>query len=138
MFRVNLTQRRGLTVTTVADDIGILDGLKRYMQARVSFRAVPEIAQAIRSLAASDAVVFYPDGFGARGVQLFIRRLVDHSTLSLVIVVTAEPERFRRLTQSRATANRFIVLGWPAWPWEVFATIQAALPGRRREDAWSC
>jgi hypothetical protein len=139
MFQIRTTRRRGLTVTSVADDVGLLEGLERYLHSRVSFRAAPALGDATTILAASDVVVFYPDGFPAGAAQRFLRRLIDQSTIPLVIVVSRDAQRFRELGHSRATANRFIVLGWPAWPWELFATIQAALPGPPRgDDTWSC
>ncbi len=137
MFHANFPRRRSLTVTAVAD-IATLESLEHYLHPRVSFRAVPELEGAFTSLAASDAVVFYPDGFAPGAVQLLVRRLIGHATLDLVIVVTAQPERFRALSHSRATANRFIVFSKPAWPWELFATIQASLPDLRRQEACSC
>ena len=138
MFQINVPTRRSLTVMTVADDIPTLEGLERYLHPRVSFLAVPELDGAVAGLAASDAVVLYPDGFAVRAVERFVRRLICDTTLSLVIVVTAQVDRFRALSQSRATASRFIVLSQPVWPWELFATIQASLPYPRREDARSC
>lgn len=138
MFRLNLSTRRSLTVTTVADDMTTLESLGRYLQRRVSFRAAPDLETAFASLAASDAVVFYPDGYAQRGVQSFVSRLISNTTLSLVIVVTKDPERFRALSQSRTTASQFIVLSQPAWPWELFATIAAGFPYVQHEDARSC
>lgn len=138
MFQLSLPQRRSLTISAVADDLATLEGLQRYLQPRVSFRAVPALKKAFASLAASDAVVFYPDGFSTRGVQRFVRQLLDNATVAVVIIVTACPEQFRGLSDASATADRFIVLSRPAWPWELFATIQATLPRPRREDAHPC
>ena len=138
MFQSNFPTRRSLTVTTIADDISTLEGLERYLHARVSFRAVTELEGAVASVAASDAVVLYPDGFAPNAVQHFVRHLIGNTSLSLVIVVTGQPERFRALSDSRATANRFIVLLRPVWPWELLATIQAGLPYPGREHARSC
>jgi hypothetical protein len=138
MFRLSATKRRSLTVATVADDLSTLESVGRYLHERVSFRAVPTLEGAFETLAVSDVVVFYPDGFSLRAVQLFVRRLVGHATLPLVIVVTAEPDRFQPLSRSRRTADRFVVFAMPAWPWELFATIQASLPGPKRGDPGPC
>jgi hypothetical protein len=125
-------------VAAVAADPSRLHSLERYFRGRVSVRATFTLEGAFATLAASDAVVFYPDGFAIRGVQRFLRRLIAHAGLSLVIVVTAEPERFQPLHRSRATANRFVVFSAPAWPWELLATMRSSLPGLREKDAAAC
>ena len=138
MFRFDWRKRRALTVTTVADDLSALDDLGRYLHQKVSFRVVPVLEGAFANLAASDAVVFYPDSFAPRSVQLFLRRLIGHATLSLVIIVTEHPERFDPLNRSHATANKFIVFSRPAWPWEILAALRAGLPGLHPEGGGPC
>jgi hypothetical protein len=138
MFRLRTRKRRSLTVATVAADLSKLDSLERYLRGRVSVRAVSALEGAFATLAASDAVVFYPDGFAISAVRHFLRRLIGHTGLALVIVVTAEPERFQPLERARATANRFIVLSAPVWPWELLATMRSSVPGLREEDAGTC
>jgi hypothetical protein len=133
MFRLNSPARRHLTVTAIADDLATLESLEHYLRPRVTVRVVPQLAGALSSVAASDAVVFYPDGFGSRHVRAFVRQLLDHSALSLVIAVTADPKRFRAMMPRAGATNRFIVLAQPAWPWELLTTIQATLPCLRRE-----
>ncbi len=133
MFRPNPPVRRSLTVTAIADDLATLESLEQYLRPRVTVRIVPQLAGALANVAASDAVVFYPDGFGSRNVRAFVRQLLDHSALSLVIAVTADPNRFRAMIPRASATNRFIVLAKPAWPWELLRTIQATLPCVRRE-----
>jgi hypothetical protein len=99
---------------------------------------VPTLEDAFATSAASDAVVFYPDGFATSAVRRFIRRLIGNATLSLVIIVTWHPERFAALDYMPAATNKFIVLSEPAWPWELFATIQSSLPRFRRVDSSTC
>jgi hypothetical protein len=132
MFRLNSPTRRHLTVTAIADDLGTLESLERYLGPRVTVRIVPQLAGALSNVAASDAVLFYPDGFGSRHVRAFVRQLLDHSALALVIAVTADPSRLRAMIPRASAANRFVVLAQPAWPWELLTTIQATLPCLRR------
>jgi hypothetical protein len=129
MFRLSLPKRRSLTVSAVASDLPTLDGIGRYLDRRVSFRVLS---------AASDVVLFYPDGFPMSHVQNFVRRLLGNATLSLVIVVTTRADLFLPLARSRTSADKFIVLPMPAWPWELFATIQSSLPGFHRDDRGLC
>ena len=138
MFRLSLPKRRSLTVSAVASDLPTLDGIGRYLDRRVSFRAIHGLSQAFVLSAASDVVLFYPDGFPMSHVQNFVRRLLGNATLSLVIVVTTRADLFLPLARSRTSADKFIVLPTPAWPWELFATIQSSLPGFHRDDRGLC
>lgn len=138
MFRISLPKRRSLTVTAVAQELSTLEGLGTYLTGRVSFRAVQGLTQAFVLSAASDVVLFYPDGFPMGPVQTFVRRLLGNATLSLVILATRCPDAFLPLARSRASAHKFIVLQTPVWPWELFATIHSSLPAFRRDDRGLC
>ena len=122
-------------MAAIAADSSKLDSLERYLRGQVSVRAVSALEGAFATLAASDAVVFYPDGFGSPSVRHFLRLLIGTTGLALVIVVTSEPDRFQPLHRSRATANRFVVSSAPAWPWELLAMMRLSIPGLREEDA---
>jgi hypothetical protein len=138
MFRISLPKCRSLTVTAVANDLATLEGLGVYLTRRVSFRAVDGLTQAFVLSAASDVVLFYPDGFPTGVVQKFARRLLGNATLSLVILATRRPDAFLPLASSRAFAHKVIVLPAPAWPWELFATIHSSLPAFRRSAQRLC
>ena len=138
MFRLSFPKRRSLTVTVVAEDRSTLDSIGHYLKRHVTFLAVPTLEDAFVKSAASDAIVFYPDGFATVAVRRFVHRLLGHATLSLVIIVTAHPQRFAGLDFLRAATNKFIVLSEPAWPWELFATIHSSLPRFRRMDSSPC
>jgi hypothetical protein len=138
MFRVSFPKRRSLAVTVVAEDRCTLHSIGHYLNRHLTFFAVPTLEDAFTKSAASDAVVFYPDRFPNAAVQRFIRRLIGNATLSLVIIVTAHPERFVGLDYLRVAMNKFIVLSEPAWPWELLATIHSTLPGFRRLDSSPC
>jgi hypothetical protein len=138
MFRLASSNRRSITVMLVSQDLSTIDRTERYMRRRVSFRAVWALDEALTKAAASDAVVFYPDGFPPRAVRTFVQRLAASATLSLVIVVTRHPEQFRDLEHPNAMANRAIVLSEPAWPWEIYATIHSSLPGFSRSGSGPC
>jgi len=138
MFRLSFPKRRSLTLTVVAEDRSILHSIGHYLNRHVTCFAVPTLEDAFTMSAASDAIVFYPDGFATAAVRRFIQRLIGNATLSLVIIVTWHKERFAALDYMPAATNNFIVLSEPAWPWELFATIQSSLPRFRGVDSSVC
>jgi hypothetical protein len=138
MFRLSARKRRSLTVTGIASDAATLEGLGHYLGQWFWFNAARDLEAGFVASAASDAVVFYPDGFAPAKHPGFVRRLIGNATLSLVIVVTEHPERFRALARSRVASDKFIVLSQPIWPWDLLATLQASLPGFRKQVSRMC
>jgi len=138
MFRIGLPKRRGLTVTGVTGDAGTLASMVQYFKGRVSFRAVPDLSQAFRVSASSDAVVFYPDEFEQKMGLRFLLMSIGNATLSLIVVVTSDPGQFQAVAYSRGAVDKCIVLSKPIWPWELLATIQAGVPGYRRGTSRLC
>jgi hypothetical protein len=129
MFRIHPPTPRHLVVTTVTDDLTTILELSSYFGRRVShFRAVPVLEAASSRLACSDAVLFYPDGFPRRPTQRFLSSLIASKHDSLVIIITACPERYPALSGASVTTDRLIVLQAPVWPWELYAAIHAVLP----------
>jgi hypothetical protein len=134
MFHLKFPKRRSVTITAVAEDVDTLESLAHYLRRRVSFNSARDLDHAFTTSAASDVVLFYPDGFSVPEVYEFALRVLGNTTLSLVVVVTGHPERFNVLLQASVMVNRLIVLAKPAWPWELFATIQSGLPSFGRQS----
>jgi hypothetical protein len=137
MFRIQ-PKRRSLIVTVVAEDRSILHSVGHYLSRHVTSFAAPTLDDALMKSAASDAVVFFPDGFTDAAVLHIVRRLMRNATLSLVIIVSAHPESFAGLDFLRAATNKFIVLSAPAWPWDLLATIHSSLPRFGRAASSPC
>jgi hypothetical protein len=116
----------------------VVDGLARYLNPRGTFRAVLALPKAARNAMASDAVILYPDDFAAAGVLDLAVRLLNRKSVSLLIIVTANPARFRALERSRQATSKLVVLSKPAWPWTLLATIESTLQHARREGSRSC
>ncbi|HYQ42165.1 MAG TPA: hypothetical protein VER11_09355 [Polyangiaceae bacterium] len=125
-------------MTAIGNDAATLEGLGGYLNRRVAYRSVRALREASAAAMASDCVVLYPDGFPARAVQRLARDLINCPTVSLVILVTAQPDIYQGIDRSRTANNRLIVLQPPAWPWTLFATIQSSLPSLRREVSRLC
>ena len=134
MFHLERPLPRSLTISAVGTETSVLLAVEKYFCPRVSafkaFGSVDELA--LKGLTVSDALVFYPDHFSHARVQPFLRRLIRTSTPSIVVVVTSEPQRFESLNHSPASADRFIVLSEPVWPWVLFRTVQTMVNGGRR------
>jgi hypothetical protein len=134
MFHIRFPKRRSLTVVAVSNDVATFEGVAHYLIPRVWFRAVGGLSEAFVKSAAADVLIFYPDELTALEAQRFTLRAISNVTLSLIIVVTTHKERFLGLTRWPGAINRVIVLAPPVRPWELFATIQSALPQIGRED----
>ncbi len=135
MFHLERPLPRSLTVAAVGTELSILLAVEKYFHPRVSvFKAYGSVDEfTIRALTVSDALVFYPDDFSHARVQGFLRRLIRTSTPQIVVVVTSDPQRFEGLNQSPASADRFIVLSEPVWPWVLFRTVHTTVvAGRSR------
>jgi hypothetical protein len=133
MFHIRSPKRRSLTVVAVGSDVAAFEGVAHYLAPKVWFRSVRGLREAFVRSAAADVLIFYPDELAPHEAQRFTLQAISNVTLSLIIVVTEHKERFLGLTRWHGAINRVIVLAPPVWPWELFATIQSALPQIGRE-----
>ena len=133
MFKSRSEARRSLTVTAICSDAATLEGLAGYLHRRVAYRAVLTLGRANEESMASDCVLLYPDGFPARPAQRLAKRLISCATVSLVVIVTAQPSEYEVLERDRTTSSRLMVLSPPAWPWTLFAAIESSFPSVHRE-----
>ncbi len=114
-------------VSIVSTNVETLDGLQRYLQcAGVSSRCT----RAIHDLAsvappAATAVVVFPDDFLESAVQMLFRELRQHRPKLLLLLVTREIQRFRRLAEQGSESRLPIILPKPSFGWEILDPIRA-------------
>lgn len=118
-----------LRVTIVSLNAETLDGLQIYLQeAGVDAHATRQLRPAGGKDHAPDAVVFFPDDFGAEQVLRDIERLHLECPKVVLVIVTSEPRRFEALDTPEGAEPR-TVIPKPAWGWTILDAIRHRVVG---------
>lgn len=114
-------------VSIVSTNVETLDGLQTYLQgAGVSShctRAIHDLASVAPPVAT--AVVVFPDDFLESAVQTLIHELRRHRRQLLLLLVTRQIQRFRRIAELDREARLPTFLPKPSFGWEILDPIRA-------------
>jgi hypothetical protein len=119
-------------VSIVASNSETLDGLQTYLQqAGVpshSTRAVQDLAMGSPEFAT--VTIFFPDDFAESDALKFLGRLREHRPHVLVLLITRQPDRFRKAIVADGKSTLPIILPKPSFGWDILDVIRAHDAGR--------
>jgi hypothetical protein len=112
-------------VTIISTNPETLDGLQAYLRgAGLAARCTREV-EGCAKLAPSRTLAFvlFPDDFPWESVMATLADFAEQRPLALPVLVTAQPQRFERLT----SAEHVLIVPRPVWGWTILDAIRAHL-----------
>jgi hypothetical protein len=112
-----------LRLTLVSTDPETLDGVQQYFERRgATVASAARLEKAASSVRVSDGVIVFPDDYPFRQALSFVLTL----DVKVIVVVTADVERFQSSLRDAAPSKNVLVLRRPAWGWMLLDAVRPA------------
>jgi hypothetical protein len=123
---VDRPRAKPLHVTVVSDNEETLERLRAYFDdAGVPTEGKRSVRAASTLVAATTAVVLFPDDFAERDVIALVGRLRRSRPRVLLLLVTREPQRFGDVVAPDGKSIPPLVLPKPSFGWSILDAIRA-------------
>jgi hypothetical protein len=112
-----------LRLALVSTDPETLDGIQQYFERMgATVRSVIRLDKAISNVQAADGVLVFPDDYPYNHALSFVLAL----DVKVIVVVTADVERFQTSLRDAACSKHVLVLQRPAWGWMLLDAVRTA------------